>query len=89
MNEEKKRKRLREAEFRVWVEEPDPEPLPVCPSIWNGEWNHAEGARPSCFLTEGHEGDHHDTRKPGGGEGWIEYFWTEDPAEARREVRGL
>lgn len=85
---EKRSKRYYEAEFRVWVEEPDPAELPPCGAIWNGEWDHALGTRPRCFRPENHTGEHHDTRKGASETEWIDYWWSEDPAKARSEARG-
>lgn len=81
-----RRRRVREVEFRVWGEEPDPLPEPACGSIWNGDWDHAAGVRPTCFRAERHQGEHQDTQKIRGADGF-EFYWTEDPKEARREVR--
>lgn len=80
-------KRYYEVEFGVWVEEPDPMRKPACDAVWNGEWDHAYGARPRCFRPEDHEGEHHETRTLSEDRGIMEFFWTEDPSEARTEVR--
>ena len=81
-------KRYYEVEFGVWVEEPDPMRKPACTAVWNGPWDHGQGTRPRCFRPEDHAGEHHETRTVAGGEGgMVEYFWSEDPDDARTELR--
>ncbi len=80
-------KRYYEVEFGVWVQEPDPLGKPSCGAVWNGVWDHGHGTRPRCFRPEGHEGDHHETRNVVEDGGLMEYFWTDDPMEARSELR--
>ncbi|HSH44241.1 MAG TPA: hypothetical protein VK966_00160 [Longimicrobiales bacterium] len=76
-----------EVEFGVWVERPDPANAPPCGVQWNGEWARGTGPRPRCFRPAGHDGEHHETVKAPGRLEWREYYWTDDPAAARVEVR--
>jgi hypothetical protein len=80
-------KRYREVEFGVWVEEPDPLAEAPCDAAWNGAWDHVDGPRPRCFRSKDHDGEHHETRPHPDGSGWIEFYWTEDPEDARTELR--
>ena len=80
-------KKYYEAEFRVWVEEPDPEEKPPCGALWTGDWDHAHGTRPQCFRPEDHAGEHHDTRKGAVEDTWVDYYWGEDATSARKELR--
>ncbi len=82
-----RKKKYQEVEFGVWVEEPDPLEQPACDAVWNGEWDHQNGPRPRCFRPEDHTGEHHETRTLSDEAGWLEYYWTEDPSEARTELR--
>ncbi|MGK7312693.1 MAG: hypothetical protein ACN0LA_10700 [Candidatus Longimicrobiales bacterium M2_2A_002] len=79
-------KRYYEAEFGVWVEEPDPLKKPACESAWPDGWDYDQGTRPQCFRPEGHEGEHHETRKLSGGDGVVEYYWTDEPGSGRTEL---
>jgi hypothetical protein len=80
-------KRYYEVEFGVWVEEPDPLRKPACDALWPDEWDYDQGTRPRCFRPEGHEGEHRETRRLVGGEGWMEYFWGSEPGSGRSELR--
>jgi hypothetical protein len=80
-------KRYYEVEFGVWVEEPDPLRKPACDAPWPDEWDYSQGARPRCFRPEDHEGEHRETRKLVGEEGWMEYYWSDEPASGRTELR--
>lgn len=80
-------KRYYEAEFGVWVEEPDPAKAPACGAVWPDSWDHRQGPRPRCFRPEGHSGEHHETRRVTGSEGWVEFYWGADPSTARSELR--
>ena len=85
-SQKKKEKRLYEAEFRVWVETPEPEEQPACGAIWPGAWNHADGVRPQCFRPEGHAEEHREIRKGEDPETWIDFLWGSDPGSGRREI---
>lgn len=76
-----------EVEFGVWVERPDPRTAPSCGVLWNGDWSQGRGPRPRCFRPAGHGGEHHETVKSPGRLEWLEYYWTDDPEDARVEVR--
>lgn len=80
-------KKFYEAEFGVWVEEPDPLEKPACDAIWNGDWDLRNGPLPHCFRPRGHEGEHHETRRLSDEPGWVEFYWSDDPEDARTELR--
>lgn len=80
------RKRYYEAEFNLWVEEPDPSTKPACGDVWPDEWDHKRGPRPRCFRPEDHEGEHHATRAVVGEERWIEYYWSTEPGSGRSYI---
>lgn len=81
------RKRYYEAEFGLWVEEPDPLRKPACEAVWLDEWDYEQGPRPRCFRPEGHRGEHHETRSVVGEESWVEYYWADEEGSGRSEVR--
>jgi hypothetical protein len=81
------KKKYHEAEFGVWVEEPDALTKPSCDALWNGEWDHRNGPRPRCFRPVDHPGEHHETRPLSDEPGWVEFYWDEDPSRARTELR--
>ena len=80
-------KRYYEVEFGVWVEAPDPLKEPACDATWPDEWDYDHGTRPQCFRPEGHEGEHHETRKLSGGAQVVEYYWGDEPGTGRSELR--
>ena len=80
-------KRYYEAEFGLWVEEPDPLRKPACEAAWPEAWDHAHGPRPRCVRPEGHGGEHHETRSVVGEDRWVEYYWRDAEGTGRSEVR--